>query len=313
LVNPTGGDGAYRYSIDGGTTFLVDSLFTGLAAGTYTVVLRDEAECELRQEVIVAGGDGPLFAPFPDLTVCRGGTVTASPSFAVSEISYTLDDGLLLGMDTAVVVEAGQTILVEGRDAAGCRFLDTFVVNEGELALEAQFLVAGQAVVNQTVVLVEDSSPLPEGISWFFAGPQVPSFIMDSLNQYHYRFSEVGTYEITLLAERNGCSSQLTKSIRVVADSSELDSAMPLFSEILEFRANPNPTAGPVRVTVALSAARPVNLRLYSLNGTVLEQISLPAAARHEQDFDLSGNAPGYYIINLTTGGESRNVTVILQ
>jgi hypothetical protein len=45
----------------------------------------------------------------------------------------------------------------------------------------------------------------------------------------------------------------------------------------------------------------------------VLEQVSRPAAGRHEQSFDLSGNVPGYYIINLTTGGESRNVTVILQ
>jgi hypothetical protein len=292
-----------------------DSVFSDLLPGSYRFrVRRIGGSCVRTVNVEVeTTGDGPLFEPFPDLTVCRGGTATVVPSFPVSEISYTLDDGLLLGTDTALVVEAGQTILVKGQDAGGCSFLDTFVVDEGELALEAQFLVAGQAVVNQTVVLVEDSSPLPEGVSWFFAGPQVPALLLDSLNQYHYQFGAVGTYDITLLAERNGCSSQLTKSIEIVADSSELDPAMPLFSEIVEFRANPNPTSGPIRVTVELSGARPVNLRLYGLNGNVLEQVSLPAAARHEQDFDLGGNVPGYYIINLTTGGESRNLTVILQ
>jgi hypothetical protein len=314
LRSDTTASATLEYALEDGS-YRADSVFANLTPGTYRFrVRRVGGSCERIVEVTLeASGDGPLFVPFPDVTVCRGGIATVSPSFAVSEISYTLEDGLLLGVDTSVVVQAGQTVLVAGRDAGGCSFRDTFSVDEGPLTLEAQFLVAGQAVVDQTVVLVEDSSPLPEGISWFFAGPQVPALVGDSLNQYYYRFGAVGTYDITLLAERNGCSSQLTKSIDIVADSSDLDPSLPLFSEIVEFRANPNPTTGPVAVTVELSGARPVNLRLYGLNGNVLEQVSRPAAGRHEQSFDLSGNVPGYYIINLTTGGESRNVTVILQ
>lgn len=38
----SGGEGAYEFSIDGGTTWQADSVFTNVTAGTYTVLLRDE-------------------------------------------------------------------------------------------------------------------------------------------------------------------------------------------------------------------------------------------------------------------------------
>ncbi|MCF8335872.1 MAG: OmpA family protein, partial [Bacteroidales bacterium] len=40
-VNPEGGWGSYEFSIDSGETWVTDSVFTGLAAGDYTVYLRD--------------------------------------------------------------------------------------------------------------------------------------------------------------------------------------------------------------------------------------------------------------------------------
>lgn len=40
-VNATGGNGTYEYTIDGGTTWQSEAIFTGLEAGTYKVVARD--------------------------------------------------------------------------------------------------------------------------------------------------------------------------------------------------------------------------------------------------------------------------------
>lgn len=40
-INATGGNGAYEYTIDGGTTWQSEAIFTGLEAGTYKVVARD--------------------------------------------------------------------------------------------------------------------------------------------------------------------------------------------------------------------------------------------------------------------------------
>ena len=41
VSSPSGGTGYYNYSIDGGTTWQVSNIFTGLSAGTYNVKIRD--------------------------------------------------------------------------------------------------------------------------------------------------------------------------------------------------------------------------------------------------------------------------------
>jgi hypothetical protein len=54
-VTPDGGEGPYEYSIDGGP-FQADPTFTGLAAGEYTVTIRDATDCESFQVVRVKSG-----------------------------------------------------------------------------------------------------------------------------------------------------------------------------------------------------------------------------------------------------------------
>lgn len=48
-ISATGGEGTIRYSIDGGQTFQNNGDFTGLDAGTYTIVLSDNSNCPLEE------------------------------------------------------------------------------------------------------------------------------------------------------------------------------------------------------------------------------------------------------------------------
>lgn len=74
LVQPVGGTPPFRYSKDNGATFVTDSVFTGLAAGTYQIVVKDAKNC--------------LFATTSTVTV-----VTANPSlnFIISSNQHALD------------------------------------------------------------------------------------------------------------------------------------------------------------------------------------------------------------------------------
>ena len=301
--------------ISGDTSaFTATSTYENLGPGTYRFeVRRVDGRCA-RAIDLTLSEPGSRHIPFPDLSTCPGSDVTVAPPFAVSAVDYYAADSLLLGSGPAVRLPGGQTILVSGTDTLGCAFRDTFAITEGDRQLDARFLVAGQAVAGQTVALIEDSSPVPESLDWTVSGPAGgATFVRDSFNQYFYRFDQVGTYDITLTATLEGCTSQVSKQIEIVADSAALDPLPALFSEITGFSASPNPTGGPVRVTVELSAPRAISLRLYTLNGFVLDRVALPAAADHAHDFDLSGQQPGTYVVALVAGAQTRTLTVILQ
>ena len=52
-VTYDGGVGDVEYSIDGGFTYQTSNVFTGLAPGTYEIILKDEKDCELIVEALV--------------------------------------------------------------------------------------------------------------------------------------------------------------------------------------------------------------------------------------------------------------------
>ncbi|MDX2040709.1 MAG: FG-GAP-like repeat-containing protein [Acidobacteriota bacterium] len=52
-VNASGGYGAMRYSINGGTTFQTSNVFSGLAAGNYIVTVKDSANCSAQLPKLV--------------------------------------------------------------------------------------------------------------------------------------------------------------------------------------------------------------------------------------------------------------------
>lgn len=53
FTNVTGGDGTYQYSIDGGATFQGATTFTGLAAGTYDLLVQDATGCSGNMQVTI--------------------------------------------------------------------------------------------------------------------------------------------------------------------------------------------------------------------------------------------------------------------
>ncbi|NVO21691.1 MAG: HYR domain-containing protein, partial [Bacteroidetes bacterium] len=73
-VNATGGSGNYLYSIDNGTNWQSINNFTGLAAGTYTILVKDPGSCLPNSSATATiGAPTPLNANAgPDVTICTG-------------------------------------------------------------------------------------------------------------------------------------------------------------------------------------------------------------------------------------------------
>ncbi|MFM2206374.1 MAG: hypothetical protein RL213_349 [Bacteroidota bacterium] len=115
-VTASGANGSVNYSIQPGGTVNATGIFTGLAAGTYTVRATDAALCTSSVSVIIsqpASFSMTVSASGPT-TFCSGGSVTLTASSAVS---YLWSSG---STASSITVTSSGTFSVTGTNAAGC-------------------------------------------------------------------------------------------------------------------------------------------------------------------------------------------------
>jgi gliding motility-associated-like protein len=118
-----GGTGPYTYSSDNGATFGVNPM-TGLAPGTYDVVVRDANGC-LSNAVSVTINSGLVFTPTATATdaTCSGlndGTITVTAEGGgTGPYTYSSDNGVTFGVNPMTGLAPG-TFDVVVRDNNGC-------------------------------------------------------------------------------------------------------------------------------------------------------------------------------------------------
>jgi hypothetical protein len=122
-LTATSGSGPYQYSLNGGA-FQAGNVITGLAPGTYSVVLRDGAGCSsAAQSVTIAEGSALLATTAVTNASCTGvnnGTIVVTPTNGAGPYTYSIDGGAPQTSNTFTNVAAGaHTIIV--RDGAGCQ------------------------------------------------------------------------------------------------------------------------------------------------------------------------------------------------
>ncbi len=79
-ITPGGGTPSYSYSIDNGTTWQANPLFTSLFAGSYTVVLRDQNSCTLTRDILLESTYTVTANAGEDKNICPGGQTTLDGS-----------------------------------------------------------------------------------------------------------------------------------------------------------------------------------------------------------------------------------------
>ncbi|MFZ1528948.1 MAG: hypothetical protein WAT19_09360, partial [Ferruginibacter sp.] len=91
----TGGTGALQYSINGGTTYQASNIFTGLAAGPYTIIVRDARGCSATVSVTVNTAGSAVAPTFTAVApICSGQSLTALPTTSNNGITGTWSPAL---------------------------------------------------------------------------------------------------------------------------------------------------------------------------------------------------------------------------
>ena len=117
---------AVSYSYDGGTTWVPNSTQGGFPVGTYTVLSRNQYDCEFSSTVVITEPAPILISAGNDTLVCQNGTANLWASISVQGLNevyhWSHDPGMLNTSTISPLVNTN--ILVYAEAANGC-FSDT--------------------------------------------------------------------------------------------------------------------------------------------------------------------------------------------
>jgi len=132
-VNASGGVSPYTYSNNNGTTFQAGNIFNNLAAGNYSIVVRDSHNCVASIPVVIATSAGPVINSTPVVGItCNGastGSITVNASGGVAPLSYS-SNGTVFQPGSVLngLPAGGYTVVV--KDANGCTSSANVVINQ---------------------------------------------------------------------------------------------------------------------------------------------------------------------------------------
>ena len=153
----TGGTPAYTYSVNG-SAFTTTTSYSGYAAGTYTVIVKDLNGCSFTTTVTIANTAGPTaFATTVTNASCgasNGSIIMGAVTGGTTPYTYSVNGGPFSGTTTVTGFAAG-TYSVVVKDANGCTFTTsaTIINNAGPTALVVSSTNASCGTLTGTVTI----------------------------------------------------------------------------------------------------------------------------------------------------------------
>ena len=169
-----GGTPPYQYSIDNGVTYQASNIFTGVANGSYNIIVRDANQCTANAPVVVNRIDNMVLAITPrDTTICFGQSVTfqpqtnpettifvwTSPNAAITTIDDdSIKNATVTPVDTARYILHAQLGVCERWDSTDVYVLHKPIANAGP--------DAGICYGSRTTVLTGSATNLSGGVDY---------------------------------------------------------------------------------------------------------------------------------------------------
>ncbi|MEM7486299.1 MAG: hypothetical protein AAF348_13920 [Bacteroidota bacterium] len=280
---------------------------TGLGPGTYILSLSDNSIVpEVVDSVVLTEPSEVLGAnvvPFP--TVCfigEEGTIDITAFGGTPPYIYSIDGGLSFqGGDTFSNLQADnyQIVIV---DDSGCELLIETTVGLPD-QIRAEFAMASQAFVDENIIAVDLSHPLPDTVEW--SVPEGVIVTQQNNDELGLTFTEPGEYEIGITVYKKECWSTLTKRILVLENSlngTVDESEVTLREGIERFVIYPNPTTGQFYADIGLTENGSVSLKVFGFaNNNLILQELMGGGEDYNIPMNIEGLPSGIYVVVLET------------
>jgi len=125
-ISATGGTPAYQYSIDNGVTFQASASFTGLAAGTYDIIVQDATGCTSTDQVILTAPGGPTATNNATDPGCAGndGQIVINATGGTMPYTYSIDGGVTFQASNTFTGLSAGTYNIIVQDGNTCQTTD---------------------------------------------------------------------------------------------------------------------------------------------------------------------------------------------
>ena len=212
IGNVTGGDAPYAYSINGGT-YSNTTNYTNLAAGTYTIAVRDANGCVFSTTANVNSSGGPTNVNVtPTDAACgqdNGSLSIGNVTGGDAPYAYSINGGTYSNTTNYTNLAAG-TYTIAVRDANGCVFSTTATIN------------SGGGAVPPVLTLIQPTCAIPTGTVTVTSplGAQYTYSINGTTFQSSPVFNNLpaGSYTITVNSTAAGsCQATATTTINTPA------------------------------------------------------------------------------------------------
>ncbi|TDO83650.1 putative secreted protein (Por secretion system target) [Flavobacterium chryseum] len=151
-VTATGGFTPYVYSINGGTTFQASNIFTNLAAGTYTITVKDNDD-KLYTQSITVNQLMPIYADF----LIDKQTLTINGQAGTAPYVYSVDGSALQTNNVFTNLSPG-IHQVYIKDSKGCQSFVFMVTIENVNQLTASVVLTKEADCMSNAVITVNAS-----------------------------------------------------------------------------------------------------------------------------------------------------------
>jgi hypothetical protein len=305
-VTVSGGDGTYKYEW---TT--LDPL--KVPAGNYTLKITDGKNCVRSFNYTVTQPDA-LQLDYSAPAICDGlaeGSITGTATGGTLPYSYASDNSSWQSENAFTGLNKGShTITV--KDGNGCIVAHDLNIGTVNIKPEVNFLVASRKNALDTLIVKEISVPAPDEVTWDYDARA--TFLGYDNSMPLIKFSQAGTYQITMTARFGQCTYSLAKNI-TIADYDPLAGpsyVMPVHV-IDTVMLSPNPNDGNFQFKVKMNRKQQAIVWVYDVNGRIVDKRQYAPSLQISDQFNLPNEISSTYILRVITESESRDVRFIIS
>jgi hypothetical protein len=319
-IHARNGTAGYSFSADGETfeephdPASGSFVFTNLTGGkTYTFVVKDARQCISELEVTMLQPEFPSIGD--EVIICPGQSKQLEVPME-GTYTWTSDKGFFSNEKKVVLTEEA-TYILSVTNAQNCSVEHTFVLTMMDNPLEADLLMADNAVQGDTLIGIDLSFPQPQERIWQFDAESI-QHIKSEAPYESFKFIEPGLQSITFIAKIGECADTLTHYVTVLKKDGYSGGKEPGLgakeSLVREFVSYPNPASTQFTIRIELLTPTDVTVKLIaSFSSKVCFVWRGNDAADFTIPVETTGVVPGLYFLQLETStGEKRTTRVII-
>jgi hypothetical protein len=304
-----GGTGSYTYTWNNAAT---TASLTNICSSDYTLTATDGNACTTTETYTVGNPPALIIDLGGSVTLCVGQSHPLDAGAAWTSYNWGSNTGFSATTSAVTIKDPGQ-YWVKVLNAQNCEAQDTFLLETSLDLLRANFIMATEAHVGDTIVVVDVSWPLPDNITWEY--PLAMKMISDMGDVLYGQFNEDGLYQVKIMARLGECFDDMTKTISVLKGEQEPGGGR-LGHEafVKEFSIYPNPTDGSFDVSVELAEESPITISVWNgITSGNIGQFSDKGKKYYLKHVDLRPMTSGPYVLRLDHKNGHQSIRFIVH